>query len=56
MDVDSARGNPVFVAYFGEESAAWHVAVLMAMTVGYLVAAALLLRIREFTSAAETDS
>ena len=56
MDVDSARGNPVFVAYFGEESAAWHVAVLLGMTVGYLVVAALLLRFREFTSAAETES
>ena len=56
MDVDSARGNPVFVAYFGEESAAWHVAVLLAMTVAYLVAAALLLRFREFTSAMETES
>ncbi len=56
MDVDSARGNPVFVAYFGNESAAWHVIVLLGMTVGYLIAAALLLRYREFTSAAETES
>lgn len=56
MDVESARGIPVFVAYFGEESATWHVAVLLGMTVGYLAAAALLLRFREFTSAAETDS
>lgn len=56
MDADAVRGNPVFVAYFGEESATWHVAVLLGMTVGYLVAAALLLRYREFTSAAETES
>lgn len=56
MDIDLARGNPVFVAYFGEESAAWHTTVLLGMTVGYLAAAALLLRFREFTSAAETDS
>ena len=56
VDVESVRGNPVFVAYFGEESAAWHIAVLLAMTVGYLVAAALILRFREFTSAAETES
>ena len=56
MDVESVDGNPVFVAYFGDESAVWHVAVLLGMTVGYLVAAALLLRFREFTSAAETES
>jgi predicted membrane channel-forming protein YqfA (hemolysin III family) len=56
MDVAAARGNPVFVSYFGDESAAWHVAVLLGMTAGYLAAAALLLRFREFTSAAETES
>lgn len=56
FDVGSARGKPVFVAYFGDESAAWHVAVLLGMTVCYLVAAALLLRYREFTSAAETEA
>ncbi|MDX1927100.1 MAG: hypothetical protein SFV81_11310 [Pirellulaceae bacterium] len=56
VDAELVRGNPVFVAYFGEESAAWHVAVLFTMTIGYLVAAALLLRYREFTSAAETDA
>ncbi len=58
MDLDAGlvRGNPVFASYFGDESAAWHVAMLLGMTVGYLVAAALLLRFREFTAAAETES
>jgi ABC-type transport system involved in multi-copper enzyme maturation permease subunit len=56
VDIESVRGNPVFVAYFGEESATWHVAVLLGMTLAYLVAAALLLRYREFTSAAETEA
>jgi ABC-type transport system involved in multi-copper enzyme maturation permease subunit len=56
LDAGLVRGNPVFASYFGDESAAWHVAMLLGMTVGYLVAAALLLRFREFTAAAETES
>ncbi len=56
MDADLADRNPVFLAYFGEESTSWHVGVLLAMTIGYLVAAALILQYREFTSAAETET
>jgi ABC-type transport system involved in multi-copper enzyme maturation permease subunit len=54
MDMSIAEESPVLLAYFGEESAAWHVFLLIVMTAGYLVVAALLLRYREFTAAAET--
>ncbi len=47
--------NPVYLAYFGEEPAIWHIVVLLLMAAVYLVAAAVLLRFREFTAAAETD-
>ncbi|MDP6443467.1 MAG: hypothetical protein QF805_06710 [Pirellulaceae bacterium] len=50
-----AADTPVFQAYFGDESAAWHLFVLFAMTIGLLAAAAAVLRIREFTAEAETD-
>ncbi len=43
------------LAYFGEEPAIWHIVVLLLMAAVYLVAAAVLLRFREFTAAAETD-
>lgn len=53
---ESKVGNsPVFRAYFGEDSAAWHCLMLFAMTGLMLAAAALVLRIREFTASAETD-
>lgn len=49
------RPSPVFTAYFGDESAMWHVGVLAAMTLGFLAAAAFLVNYREFTSEAESD-
>jgi len=57
MDMDSAmvERSEVLSAYFGDESAAWHVGVLLTMTIGYLTLAAGLLRYREFTAASETD-
>lgn len=55
MDIQATEGNPIFVAYFGAEGAAWHLGMLLAMTVGLLVAAAVVLRYREFTAAAETE-
>ena len=55
MDLRWAEGRPVLMAYFGDESGLWHTSVLLAMTCGYLAAAAVLLRYREFTAAAETD-
>jgi hypothetical protein len=54
-DATIVKGNPVFEAYFGDESASWHLAVLLAMTAGMLTAASLVLRWREFTAEAETD-
>lgn len=53
---EMVNGNPVYLAYFGEESAAWHAGVLLAMTAAYLLIASLLLRFREFTFAAETET
>jgi hypothetical protein len=47
--------GPLFKAYLGEESAAWHQGVLIAMTIGLLVVSALVLRWREFTAESETD-
>ena len=54
-DQSLARDNPVFLAYFGEESATWHLGVLMALATGMLVLGALVLRWKEFTSEAEGD-
>lgn len=45
-----------FQAYFGEESDWWHLGVLLGMTAALLVAAALILRWRQFTTSAETDA
>lgn len=56
IDESVAERNPVFLSYFGDESASWHLAILLAMTAAYLVAAALILHFREFTAAAETDT
>ena len=47
--------NPVFQAYLGEESALWHVGILIAMTLGLLGLSAFLLRWKEFTAEAESD-
>lgn len=47
--------SPVFLAYFGDESAMWHFGVLAAMTVGLLAAAAYLVQFREFTAEAASD-
>ncbi len=55
FDVEMADSQPVFTAYFGEESAAWHVGMLSLFTVALLVASGLVLRYREFTSASETE-
>lgn len=56
FDVAMADRNPVFTAYFGEESALWHLGMLTILTLVFLLAAGLLLRYREFTSAAETET
>jgi ABC-type transport system involved in multi-copper enzyme maturation permease subunit len=55
MELEWAENSPVLLAYFGDESGLWHTGMLLAMTAGYLVTAAVLLRYREFTAAAETD-
>ena len=54
-DAHVVGNNAAFLAYFGEESAWWHVNVLLAMTAGFLIAAAFILRWREFTTSAEAD-
>ena len=56
LDIRSVEGNPVFLAYFGDESATLHVLVLLGMTACYLIGAALLLRYREFTFASESET
>ncbi len=54
-DVGLINNNPAFQAYFGEESDWWHLGVLLAMTTGLLIAAALILRWRVFTTSTEAD-
>ena len=49
------RRDVVFVAYFGDQSAAWHLGILIAMTLGLLAAAAILVNTREFTAETESD-
>lgn len=49
------RNNPVFVAYFGDESWLWHFGVLAGTTACVLGAAAYLVKFRQFTAEAETD-
>ncbi len=56
LDLPRMRSSPILGSYLGDESAAWHVAILFAMTAGYLLAAAIVLRYREFTSAAEAET
>lgn len=56
MDEGVAERNPVFLSYFGDETATWHIFILLTMTASYLIAAALILHFREFTAAAETDT
>jgi len=50
-----AQNNPVFTAYFDEASAAWHLGVLLALTLGMLLLGAVLLSWKEFTAEAEGD-
>lgn len=50
-----AGNSAAFQAYFGDESALWHLGILAAMVVGMLGTAAFILHCREFTSSAETD-
>ena len=54
-DRSLARDNPVFLAYFGEESTTWHLLVLIAMSASMLALGAWVLRWKEFTSEAEGD-
>ena len=54
-DAELARNATAYEAYFGGESAWWHFGVLVGMTAGYLLVAAVVLRFREFTSSAETE-
>ena len=56
FDVSMVRRSDVLREYFGDESATWHVGILLAMTISYLVTAGVLLRYREFTAASETDT
>lgn len=58
MDFDAliVRRSEVLREYFDTESAGWHVGILMAITIPYLVIAGILLRYREFTAASETDT
>lgn len=56
LDIREIDRNPILRSYFGEESAVWHVGMLMLMTAGYLIAAAVLLKRREFASAPETEA
>ena len=57
MDWDQslARGNPVFLAYFGPESAAWHLGALLLLAAGMLALGAIVLHWKEFTAEAEGD-
>lgn len=54
-DSSMANNNPVFIEYFGNESAAWHLGVLAALTLGMLWAGAIVLSKKEFTSEASGD-
>lgn len=54
-DISRAKDNPVFIEYFGDESAAWHLTVLAALTVGMLLLGSLVLQHKEFTSEASSD-
>jgi len=50
-----ARDNPVFMAYFGKESAAWHLGVLLVLAAGMLTLGGWVLHWKEFTAEAEGD-
>lgn len=52
---DDPNAGP-FQSYFGDETAWWHLGILLAMTAAMLIAAAAILRWREFTTSAETDA
>lgn len=53
FDEQLGYDNPVLAMYFGDHSSARHILILLLMTVGYLLAAAILMRYREFTTASE---
>jgi hypothetical protein len=55
IDVSRLERNPILRSYLGEEPVIWHVSVLLMMAVGFVVAAGLLLRYREFAAAPETE-
>jgi hypothetical protein len=57
LDWDERLGDeaPLFRAYFGDQSAAWHVSILLLQTLIYLGIAALVLRWKEYTEQAATD-
>lgn len=54
-DESLAQNNPVFMAYFGEDSTIWHLGVLFAFTIGILILGAVVLSWKEFTSESEGD-
>ena len=54
VDASDFGDSPLFLAYFGEEGASWHIGLLLGMTVTFLGAAAVVLRWKEFTVDAET--
>ena len=54
-DESLAQNNPVFTTYFGEDSAAWHLCILVAYTATMLALGVALLKWKEFTSEAEGD-
>lgn len=56
LDFPRLKSSPILGSYLSEASSAWHVMVVLMMASGYLVAAAILLRYREFTTAAETET
>ncbi|MFM8174854.1 MAG: hypothetical protein ACKN81_15035 [Pirellulaceae bacterium] len=56
FDQSMAQDNVVFQAYFGQGGLLWHTAILLAMTVAFLVIAVVILRWREFTTASESET
>jgi hypothetical protein len=55
FDEQLGSDSPVLAMYFGDHSPVRHIVILLLMTCGYLLATAILLRYREFTTASETD-
>ncbi len=56
IELPRLKSSPILGSYFSDASSAWHVTVLLLMAVGYLTSAAVLLRYREFMTAAEAES